>query len=125
MDENKMTELNKAIENIWDSLTDEQRVAAKNCKSMDELAALAGEAGIELPEEILSAVAGGTMFRKDCENKHCPYCNTTHIFDTFDRSTDSWRCNQHVKWFKIVNGKYYGEDGNCLGDYVAPSKKGC
>ncbi len=59
MDETRMTELNKAIEGMWDSLTDEQKAAAKECKSMDELALLAGAAGVELPDEMLDAVAGG------------------------------------------------------------------
>ncbi|MBE7007535.1 MAG: hypothetical protein E7422_00030 [Ruminococcaceae bacterium] len=81
MDENKMTELNRAIEGMWDSLTDEQKAAVKECRSMDELAALAGAAGVELPDEMLDAVAGGrpivlpggTIY---CLN--CPYCKKTH-----------------------------------------------
>ncbi len=62
MDENKMTELNKAIEGMWDSLTDEQKAKAKECKSMDELKTLAGKEGVELPDELLDAVAGGESY---------------------------------------------------------------
>ena len=51
--------LNAALKGIWESLTDEQKEKAKTCKSWDELTALAGKEGIELPDEVLDAVAGG------------------------------------------------------------------
>ena len=51
--------LNEALKGIYDSLTDEQKEKAKACKSSDELMKLAGEWGIELPDEVLDAVAGG------------------------------------------------------------------
>ena len=64
MDENKnASELNKALEGLWDSLTDEQKEKAKECKSMDELTALAGREGVELPDELLDAVAGGFIYK--------------------------------------------------------------
>ena len=49
----------KTLEGIYANLSDEQKKKAKECKTMDELMALAGEWGIELPDEILGAVAGG------------------------------------------------------------------
>ena len=55
MDE-KMKEL---IKGIYGHLTDEQKEKAKACKTMDELMTLAGEWGIELPDEALDAVSGG------------------------------------------------------------------
>lgn len=51
--------MNAALKGIYDSLTDEQKERAKACKTMDELAALAGKDGIELPDEVLDAVSGG------------------------------------------------------------------
>ena len=51
--------LNAALKGIWESLTDEQKEKAKTCKSWDELTALAGKEGIELPDEVLDAIAGG------------------------------------------------------------------
>ena len=51
--------LSKALSDIWDSLTDEQKEKAKECKTADELIALAGKEGIELPDEALESVAGG------------------------------------------------------------------
>ena len=60
--ENKTTELNKALKDLWDSLTDEQKEKAKACKSMDELTALAARMGVELPDELLDQVAGGSIY---------------------------------------------------------------
>ena len=55
MDEKKK----KLLEGLYANLSDEQKKKAKECKTMDEIMALAGEWGIELPDEILDAVAGG------------------------------------------------------------------
>ncbi len=55
--------MNAALKGIYDSLTDEQKAKAKACKTMDELAALAGKEGIELPDEALDQVAGGVQAR--------------------------------------------------------------
>ena len=49
----------EAFKGIYDNLTDEQKEKAKACKTMDELMTLAGEWGVELPDEVLDAVAGG------------------------------------------------------------------
>ncbi len=51
--------LEAAVRGIWDSLTDEQKEKAKQCETMEELTTLAGKEGIELPDEVLDAVAGG------------------------------------------------------------------
>ena len=41
--------LNKTVNEIWGSLTDEQKTKAKACKTFDELLKLAGAEGVELP----------------------------------------------------------------------------
>ncbi len=64
-------DLNEALAGMWDSLTEEQKEKAKACKSMDELTALAGSMGVELPDELLDSVAGG--FRT-ATGVLCPYC---------------------------------------------------
>ena len=64
MDE-KMKEV---IKGIYENLTDEQKEKAKQCKTMDELMTLAGEWGIELPDEALDAVSGGCGSCGDCDN---------------------------------------------------------
>ena len=51
--------MKEALKGIYENLTDEQKEKAKACKTMDELVALAGEWGIELPDEVVDAVAGG------------------------------------------------------------------
>ncbi len=56
MDEKKLEE---TLDGIYDKLNDEQKEKAKACKNMDEFIKLAGEWGIELPDELVSAVAGG------------------------------------------------------------------
>ena len=60
MDNEKLNEL---LVNVWDSLTDEQKAKAKECKTADELLKLAGEEGIELPDELLDAAAGGALVK--------------------------------------------------------------
>ena len=61
MDENKNIDpkLEAALKGIFNSLTDEQKEKAKQCKTMDELTAFAGKEGIELSDEVLDAIAGG------------------------------------------------------------------
>ena len=70
--------MNAALKGIFDSLTDEQKAKAKACKSMDELTALAAKEGIELPDEMLDAVAAGTDRgpQRGCGNHSCDhrYC---------------------------------------------------
>ena len=68
MDE-KMDEIMKAI---FDDLTDEQKEKAKQCKTMDELMALAGEWGIELPDEALDHVNGGCVGGESPCGEHDP-----------------------------------------------------
>ena len=58
MESKKTAEL---LKSIWENLTDEQKEKAKACKTADELIKLAGEEGIELPDEALEAVSGGYL----------------------------------------------------------------
>lgn len=55
--ENK--ELNEALERVIASLTEEQKEKAKACETLDQLTALLGELGVELPDELLDDVGGG------------------------------------------------------------------
>ena len=69
--DNKMKEI---MDSIYENLTDEQKEKAKQCKTMDELIALAGEWGIELPDEVLDAVSGGCSACYDCpDDDLCPW----------------------------------------------------
>ena len=61
MKENKRMDpkLEAVLKDIYNSLTDEQKEKAKACKTIDELMEFAGKEGLELPDELLDAVAGG------------------------------------------------------------------
>ncbi len=48
------------MDNIFNSLTDEQKEKAKACKTADEFKEFAEKEGIELTDEMLDAVAGGS-----------------------------------------------------------------
>lgn len=66
----------EALKGIYDNLSDELKEKAKQCKTMDELMELAGKEGIELPDEVVDAVAGGGCRCDDCRT-YCPddgYC---------------------------------------------------
>ncbi len=56
MEDNKR---NESLERVIASLTEEQQEKVKACKDMDELTALLGELGVELPDELLDDVGGG------------------------------------------------------------------
>ena len=51
--------LESALKGIFDSLTEEQKEQAKACANMDELTALLGKLGVELPDELLEDGGGG------------------------------------------------------------------
>ena len=51
--------MDEKLKAFFDNLTDEQKEKAKQCKTMDELMKFADEESLELPDEIVSAVAGG------------------------------------------------------------------
>lgn len=70
MDENKSAEMNKALEGIWNSLTDEQKEKARVCQSMEELIQVAGKEGVELPNELLDDVAGGYVLLQEAYFGH-------------------------------------------------------
>ena len=52
--------LEKALRSVMDSLPDALKEKAKDCKTLDEILALAGKADALLPDELLEAAAGGT-----------------------------------------------------------------
>ena len=54
--------MKKMMNGVIEKLNDEQKEKIKQCKTMDEFMAIAGEWGIELPDELADAVAGGASF---------------------------------------------------------------
>ena len=52
-------ELKEMLEKVLASLTEEQKEKVMACKTVEELSAILAESRIELPDEVLDAVAGG------------------------------------------------------------------
>ena len=63
----KDKEMNKLLRGVFDSLTDGQKEKAQACKTPEELMALMGETGAELPDELLDEVAGGGFWQTLCD----------------------------------------------------------
>ncbi len=59
MEDNKKTDI--ITEEIYASLSDEQKKKAKNCKTLDEFIVFAKKEGIELPDEVLNDISGGVQ----------------------------------------------------------------
>ena len=59
MEDNKKTDI--ITEEIYASLSDEQKKKAKNCKTLDEFIAFAKKEDIELPDEVLNDISGGVQ----------------------------------------------------------------
>ena len=63
-------------ENIFNTLTDEQKKKFEAAKSPDELLSFAKESGYELSQEQLSHVSGGKPLcpplHKECKDKEVP-----------------------------------------------------
>ena len=68
--------MKEKLKGIYENLSDELKEKAKACKSMDEIMELAGQEDIELPDEVLGAVSGGSSTCLDCCDcpEHVPYC---------------------------------------------------
>ncbi len=94
--ENKTFEQNEAIKKFWTSLSGEQRERAKSCKSIDELMSFVGEEGVELPDELLDAVAGGYVY--NTENGLWLVINdlTGEVMQGSGRQLDAIICANHL-----------------------------
>ena len=68
-------------EELLKGLTEEQIAKVKACKSAEEMLALAKEEGIELSDEQLEAVSGGTCVRDTY--RVCPNCGTMAEYDGY------------------------------------------
>ena len=86
-----MEEKMKAImDSIFETLTDEQKEKAKQCKTMDELMAFAGKEGLEIPDEALDFVSGGgCSSQQPCT--HDPYW-TCESYNTCVRDAGYEQC---------------------------------
>ena len=58
----------KQFKKWYETLTDEQKERAKVCKTPEELTALLGELGVELPEELRRAAADSELSDEELED---------------------------------------------------------
>lgn len=54
--------MNDTMKELFESLTEEQKAKVKECKTQEELIAFLSEAGIAIPDELVSGVAGGFVW---------------------------------------------------------------
>ena len=76
---------------LLQGLTEEQIQKVKACKSQEEMLKLAKEEGIELTDEQLKAVSGGSCFSPE----RCPRCQSDQVVTEI--------------WDRIDNGVYKGK----------------
>ena len=117
--------LGQELLSIYDSLTDEQKAAAKECKSQEELLEFAAKERIELPEEILDAVAGGYIFLgHDADYLHSSYVEVINDktgevmskrYDTTaearQKAAELGQSTEHIYWGSLR--KLRGMDNSC------------
>ncbi len=65
-----MNENNAAssLNELWDSLSEEQKEQAFKAKSLDELFKIAGKAGCAIPDDLLDTVSGGFLLFDESKN---------------------------------------------------------
>ena len=107
MNENKSIDpkLADALKGIYDSLTDEQKEKAKACKDMNELTALLGQMGVELPDELLDAVAGGYIHYSWWGGWEIIEDSTGAVLARVsDNASNHWDAKGHVKYAALNMG---------------------
>ncbi len=81
--------LNALLQGVIASLTDEQKKEANTCKDLNELAAYLGKQGVELPDELLEAAAGGGGQGWE---KVCKQCGVNKITPVYGRAYQLGLC---------------------------------
>jgi hypothetical protein len=99
--------LNEILKGMWDSLTDEQKEKAKACKTLDELTALAGKEGVELPDEVLDQVGGGCGDGTP-DYVICPKCHENVVVSF----TGGGLISMTLEWYKRTKCLHCGYEGN-------------
>ena len=81
------------LEDFIKDLAPELQEKARACGSIEELLALAKETKVPLPDEVLTAIAGGDDPDGQCINLKCPKCGSRNT-DCDDRGFYSYHhCN--------------------------------
>ena len=72
------------IESYIMNLSPELQTKARACGSVEELLALAKDANVPLPDEVLATVAGGSQpDLGNCKKLACPKCGSTNVEEYF------------------------------------------
>ena len=56
-------DVEKILKEMYGSFTDEQKEKVKSCKTADDFMKFAEKEGLEIPDDLAAAVAGGAPFR--------------------------------------------------------------
>ena len=97
--------LNELLKGVFDSLTDEQKQKAAACKDTDGLLKMLSGEGVDLPDELLDAVAGGAI--------HYEYGGWAIIEDstgrvlarTSDQAWNNWNAKGYVTYAALEMGQ--------------------
>ena len=79
-------------EELLKGLTEEQIAKVNECKTPEEILALAKEEGVTLSDEQLEAVSGGGCGR----DPECPECGSKNLNITY-HTEDGWATNYYEK----------------------------
>ncbi len=93
-------EMSDLLKSVVKGLNDEQKEKVKACKSPDEVIACLGELGVELPDELLDAVAGGL--------------NPAEVNDQLSIVIGKWVCQSIMCRYKTALSHYTKQEFNKL-----------
>ena len=89
-------DLNGLLEEIYNSMSDEQKQKAAKCETADEFLAFAGEEGIPLSDDILELTTGGTCMYVGADEASFKTGFTKKTYaDTFKQSQTTFGKTQY------------------------------
>lgn len=98
--------MNEQMIEVLNSLTDAQKEKVKACKGPDEIATCLGELGVELPDELLDAVAGGYIHYSWWGGWEIVEDSTGHLLARVsDAAYNHWDAEGYVKYKALEMGQ--------------------
>lgn len=86
----------------YKGFTDEQNAKAATCKTPAELLALVKDEGVEVPDEALEQIAGGSAWGTG-NSGSCPQCGGDHFWISEDGSEAWCECGYRGKASSFFN----------------------
>ena len=81
-------------EELLKGLTEDQIAKIKECKSNEEMLALAKQEGVQLSDEQLEAVSGGCSSTLRSQDVRCPACGSQAVWKVIGSENKTYcRCN--------------------------------